>query len=71
VIKSSVMFYYDSLKGQEAPKLTRLREWVGKSASGRTDVSVSYKDSLAESLASKHGKRAPSEKLATSNNRAP
>ena len=58
VIKSSVMFYYDALKGQEAPKLTRLRDWIGKSASGHSDVSVSYKDSLADSLASKHGKRA-------------
>jgi hypothetical protein len=71
VLKSSVMFYYDSLKSQEAPKLTRLREWIGKSTSGRADVSESYKSSLVESLASKHGKKAQSEKLATSNNRAP
>lgn len=67
VIKSSVMFYYESLKGQEAPKLTRLREWIGKSASGQSDVSVTYKDSLTDALAAKHGKRAPSEKRANPN----
>jgi predicted transcriptional regulator len=55
VIKSSVLMYYESLRRQEAPKLTHLDAWIGKCDSGRSDLSVNYKALWAEGLAAKHG----------------
>lgn len=56
VIKSSVLFYYESVRNQQAPDLKNMNRWIGTSSSGRTDVSVKYKTMLDESLSAKHGK---------------
>jgi hypothetical protein len=58
VIKSSILFYYESVRGREAPQLTHLSQWIGKTGSGRVDVSSAYKSLLTDSLAEKHGKSA-------------
>lgn len=56
VIKASVLYYYEAVRGQQKPQLTHLSQWIGKASSGRSDVASSYKDLLSESFAQKHGK---------------
>lgn len=60
VMKASVMFYYESVRGQQAPQLRHLAPWIGKAGSGRTDVASNYKDLLSDTFGGKHGKTRPS-----------
>jgi hypothetical protein len=56
VIKSSVMMFYESVRGQAAPQLHALGPLIGQFGSGRSDVSATYKTLLADSWLAKHGK---------------
>ena len=56
VIKSSLLHYYEAVRGTHAPELKHLNTWIGVSASGRSDVASNYKELLDESLTAKHGK---------------
>jgi hypothetical protein len=53
VLKASLAHYYAAVSAARRPKLEHLRPWVGKSGSGRRDVSVRTKELLADSLAVK------------------
>lgn len=53
VIKASVLFYYEAVRGQQKPQLTHLSQWIGKADSGRSDVASNYKDLLGVSLGHK------------------
>jgi hypothetical protein len=53
VLKASLAHYYSTVRADRAPKLTRLFACIGKSGSGRSDVSVKSKELLTDSIAAK------------------
>ena len=66
VIKASVLYYYEAVRGQQKPQLTHLSQWIGKASSGRSDVASNYKNLLSDSFADKHGKIAKIETIEVS-----
>lgn len=60
VLRESVAAYYQQMRGQETPVLRHLGPLIGKGNSGRTDLSVRYKNILAESWSDKYGLKSPS-----------
>ncbi len=54
VLKASLEHYYAAVRAARRPKLQHLNEWVGKSGSGRSDVSVRTKELLSDSVSAKH-----------------
>ena len=57
VLKASLAHYYSAVRADRAPKLTHLLACIGKSGSGRSDVSVRVKELLTDSTAAKHSGR--------------
>ncbi|HEX3397133.1 MAG TPA: hypothetical protein VHS76_10560 [Steroidobacteraceae bacterium] len=57
VLKASLAHYYSAVRADRAPRLARLLAYVGKSGSGRSDVSVRAKELLTDSTAAKNSGR--------------
>jgi hypothetical protein len=57
VLKASLAHYYTAVRADRAPQLTHLLACVGKSGSGRSDVSVRAKELLSDSTAAKSSGR--------------
>jgi hypothetical protein len=53
VLKASLEHYYSKVRGEKAPRLTRLLALSGKQGSGRSDVSERAKALLTEALLAK------------------
>jgi len=59
VLKASLAHYYSAVRADRAPRLTRLLTYIGKTGSGRSDVSVRVKELLTDAIAAKtSGQRA-------------
>ena len=54
VLKASVAHYYQMMKASSPSKLPNLSRFIGKSGSGRTDISVKAKEIFGDGLAAKH-----------------
>jgi hypothetical protein len=57
VLKASLAHYYSAVRADRAPQLTHLLAYIGKSGSGRSDVSVRAKELLTDSTAAKNSAR--------------
>jgi hypothetical protein len=62
VLKASVEHYYQAMRAKGKPQLNNLRAFIGKLDSGRSDISVRYKEVLSDALVAKHGKPAKRQK---------
>ena len=54
VLRDSVAHYYQHVRGANSGGLKHFSKLIGQGRSGRTDLSVNYKQYLAESLAAKY-----------------
>lgn len=54
VLRESVAHYYQQVRGENSGGLRHFSKLIGQGHSGRTDLSVNYKQYLAESLAAKY-----------------
>jgi hypothetical protein len=59
VLKASLAHYYSQVRADRAPRLTRLFACIGKSGSGRSDVSTRAKELLTDAIADKTSGRMP------------
>ncbi len=55
VIKASIGHYYAHVRGTRPARLPRLREFIGRQGSGRSDVSSRTRELLTEALTEKIG----------------
>lgn len=54
VLRESVAHYYRHVRGENSGGLRHFSKLIGQGHSGRTDLSVNYKQYLAEILAAKY-----------------
>lgn len=59
VLKASVAHYYQLVSTSSRSKLPNLSRFIGKTGSGRTDVSIKGKELFTESTADKHSVKYP------------
>lgn len=53
VLKASLAHYYSFVRADRPPRLTHLFAFIGKTGSGRSDVSVRAKELLTDSIGAK------------------
>ncbi len=59
VLRDSVDFYYRHMRTHSGSGLRHLGALIGQGNSGRTDISVNYKEMLTEMLSEKYGLPVP------------
>jgi len=59
VLRDSVDFYYRHIRSHSGSGLRHLGALIGQGDSGRTDISVNYKEILTEILSEKYGLSVP------------
>jgi len=65
VLRDSVDFYYRHMRTHSGTGLRHLGALIGQGDSGRTDISVNYKEILSEILSEKYGVSVPVAKPAS------
>ncbi len=55
VLRESVAAYYQRMRGEQSPGLKHFSAMIGKGHSGRSDLSVNYKQDLTQEWSEKHG----------------